>query len=90
LKIPHIGWNQVHLTQKHPLFNNIPDNSNFYFVHSYMPSSLPPSAVYGTTTYGSQTFPCIIGNGSNLIATQFHLEKSGDIGLEVLRNFSRI
>jgi len=90
LKIPHIGWNQVHLTQKHPLFNNIPDNSNFYFVHSYMPSSLPSSSVYGTTTYGSQTFPCIIGNGSNLMATQFHLEKSGDIGLEVLRNFSRI
>jgi len=88
LKIPHIGWNQVHLTQKHPLFNNIPDNSNFYFVHSYAPSSIPTSDVYGTTTYGTQTFPCIIGNGSNLMATQFHLEKSGDIGLEVLRNFS--
>jgi len=90
LKIPHIGWNQVHFTKEHPIFAGIPDNSNFYFVHSYAPAECLPSAVYGETTYGTQTFSCVVGNGSNLIATQFHLEKSGDVGLEVLRNFSRL
>jgi imidazole glycerol-phosphate synthase subunit HisH len=88
LKIPHIGWNQVNFTKEHPIFKGIPNNSNFYFVHSFAPFACDIASIYGTTTYGSQTFPCIIGNGSNLIATQFHLEKSGDIGLEVLRNFS--
>jgi len=91
LKIPHIGWNQVHFTEEHPIFKGIPDNSNFYFVHSYYPSmgKEPFPFTYGTSTYGSQTFPCIIGK-DNLIATQFHLEKSGEIGLKVLGNFSRI
>jgi len=90
LKIPHIGWNQVNFTKEHPIFKGIPNNSNFYFVHSFAPFACDAAAVYGTTTYGLQTFPCVIGNGSNLIATQFHLEKSGDIGLEVLRNFSNL
>jgi glutamine amidotransferase len=90
LKIPHIGWNQVNFTKEHPIFKDIPNNSNFYFVHSYAPSGCDTETIYGTTTYGSQTFPCIIGNGNGLIATQFHLEKSGDIGLKVLRNFSRL
>jgi len=90
LKIPHIGWNQVHFTKEHPLFKSIPDNSNFYFVHSYHPrEGKEPFTTYGTSTYGSQTFPCIIGK-DNLIATQFHLEKSGEIGLKTLENFSRI
>jgi len=88
LKIPHIGWNQVHFTKEHPIFKDIPDNSNFYFVHSYHPSvGKEPFSTYGTCTYGSQTFPCIIGK-DNLIATQFHLEKSGEIGLKVLGNFA--
>jgi len=90
LKIPHIGWNQVNFTKEHQIFKGIPNNSNFYFVHSYAPFDCDAAEIYGTTTYGSQTFPCIIGNGNNLIATQFHLEKSGEIGLEVLRNFSRL
>jgi glutamine amidotransferase len=86
LKIPHIGWNQVDFTIEHPIFKGIPSGSNFYFVHSYHPNAVPPECIYGTTTYGSQTFPCVIGNGS-LVATQFHLEKSGELGLQVLRNF---
>jgi glutamine amidotransferase len=90
LKIPHIGWNQVHFTKEHLIFKGIPDNSNFYFVHSYYPCiGKEPFLIYGTSTYGSQTFPCIIGK-DNLIATQFHLEKSGEIGLKVLDNFSKI
>jgi len=86
LKIPHIGWNQVNFVQEHPVFKGIPNGENFYFVHSYYPD-VAGEFVYGTTTYGSQTFPCVIGS-KNIIATQFHLEKSGDIGLQVLRNFS--
>jgi glutamine amidotransferase len=89
LKIPHIGWNQVNFTKEHPIFKDIPNNSNFYFVHSYHPS-IQPETAYATTTYGSQTFASIIGNGSNLIAAQFHLEKSGDVGLKMLENFSRL
>jgi glutamine amidotransferase len=87
LKIPHIGWNQVNFTREHPIFKGIPSGSNFYFVHSYHPDCAD-DAIYGKTTYGSQTFPSIIGAGS-IIAAQFHLEKSGDAGLQVLKNFAR-
>jgi len=87
LKIPHIGWNQVNFEREHPIFKGIENNSNFYFVHSYHPEcKAPPTNVYATTMYGSQTFPCVIGLNS-IIATQFHLEKSGDVGLQVLKNF---
>jgi len=88
LKIPHIGWNQVDYAKEHPIFKGIPSGSNFYFVHSYHPC-VSDAIVYGTTTYGSQTFPCIVGK-DNIIATQFHLEKSGDVGLQVLKNFCAI
>ncbi|MCL2282009.1 MAG: imidazole glycerol phosphate synthase subunit HisH [Fibromonadales bacterium] len=86
LKIPHIGWNQVNFIKEHPIFKGIPNNSNFYFVHSYHPS-LNREFIYGTTTYGSQTFPSLIGK-DNIIAAQFHLEKSGELGLKVLSNFA--
>jgi glutamine amidotransferase len=87
LKIPHIGWNQVDYAIEHPIFKGIPSGSNFYFVHSYHPRL--NNGIYGTTTYGTQTFPCVIGK-DNLVATQFHLEKSGEAGLKVLRNFCYI
>jgi glutamine amidotransferase len=86
LKIPHMGWNQVNFTEKHPVLKDIPNGSNFYFVHSYHYDSYDTDVIYGTTTYGSQTFPSIIGR-DNLIATQFHLEKSGEAGLKMLENF---
>jgi glutamine amidotransferase len=86
LKIPHIGWNQVDYATQHPIFKGIPSGSNFYFVHSYHPRL--NNGIYGTTTYGTQTFPCVIGK-DNLVATQFHLEKSGEAGLAVLRNFCK-
>ena len=88
LKIPHIGWNQVNFSREHPIFKDIPNGSNFYFVHSYHPC-LEKDHVYGTTVYGSQTFPCIIGK-DNLIAAQFHLEKSGEVGLKMLGNFAKL
>ena len=86
LKIPHMGWNQVHFTQPHPLLEGVPSGSEFYFVHSYHPE-VAAEYSYAETTYGSQTFPCVIGK-DNLVATQFHTEKSGEVGLRLLKNFS--
>ncbi|MDR1760678.1 MAG: imidazole glycerol phosphate synthase subunit HisH [Fibrobacter sp.] len=87
IKIPHMGWNQVSYPKMHPIFKNIKSGSDFYFVHSYYPQ-VSSEFVFGETVYGTQKFPSLIGK-DNLIAAQFHLEKSGDAGLEVLKNFSR-
>lgn len=87
LKIPHIGWNNVSIIKEHPILKGIPNNSYFYFVHSYHP--ITSSTVYGVSSYGTQEFPSLIGK-NNLIAAQFHLEKSGEIGLTMLENFCKI
>ena len=85
IKIPHMGWNQVHFSKEHPLFKGIQNDSDFYFVHSFYPQV---KALYtiAETTYGTQTFASAVCK-ENLMATQFHLEKSGDKGLQVLKNF---
>ena len=85
LKIPHMGWNQVNFTQDHPIMAGIRNGSDFYYVHSYHPV-VPAENAFAETTYGTQTFQGLIGKG-NLVASQFHLEKSGDVGLKVLENF---
>lgn len=85
LKIPHMGWNQVNFTKDHPIFVGIENGSEFYYVHSYHPQ-VPAEFSFAQTTYGTQTFQCAVGR-DNLIATQFHLEKSGEFGLQVLKNF---
>tara|TARA_B100001559_G_C16500162_1_gene622913 strand:- start:2711 stop:3340 length:630 start_codon:yes stop_codon:yes gene_type:complete len=85
MKIPHIGWNQVSLTRQHQAFNNLPDNSYFYFVHSYYADPMDKNLVLASTDYGGQ-FASAISSG-NLVAVQFHPEKSGSIGLEFYRNF---
>jgi imidazole glycerol-phosphate synthase subunit HisH len=85
LKIPHMGWNQVGLTNKHYIFNDIPDKSSFYFVHSYYPDLHSSDIEVGVTEYGirfSSAFSL-----DNLIAVQFHPEKSGPHGLKLLDNF---
>lgn len=87
LKIPEMGWNQVNFLKPHPIFEGIPSGSEFYFVHSYHPAEIAEGSSIAETTYGSQTFVSALGK-ENLVATQFHLEKSGDIGLKVLKNFS--
>ena len=87
IKIPHMGWNQVELLKWHPLFEGIPNNSDFYFVHSFHPAKIREENALSKTTYGSQTFTSAVCK-ENLVATQFHLEKSGDVGLRVLKNFS--
>jgi glutamine amidotransferase len=85
LKIPHMGWNGVHLHKKHSVLEGITPADEFYFVHAYYPLPAVDGYVVGTTSYGIE-FPSIIGY-ENLIAVQFHPEKSGRAGLRILRNF---
>lgn len=85
-KVPQIGWNSVAQTQSHPLFKDIPDHSEFYFVHSYYPDPLTPQEVLGQTGYAGAQFASVLGR-QNLAATQFHPEKSGRVGLKLLENF---
>ena len=87
LKVPHMGWNQVHQTFPHPLFTGIPPSGHFYFVHSYYPEPADRSLVAGETDY-SRRFCSVLVQG-NLVATQFHPEKSGEIGLRLYQNFLR-
>jgi imidazole glycerol-phosphate synthase subunit HisH len=86
-KIPQMGWNAVAQRRPHPLFAGLDDNSEFYFVHSYYPNPADPDLVLGTTAYAGTTFASVLGRGA-LAATQFHPEKSGRIGLRMLRNFA--
>lgn len=86
-KVPQIGWNQVQPAPafaEHPLFASIPAGSDFYFVHSYY-CDVPPVLVAGTTNYGL-AFPAVVLR-DNLAAVQFHPEKSGRWGLQLLHNF---
>ena len=85
LKVPHMGWNQVHYTFDSPLFQGIPDGSNFYFVHSFVAQPDDPSVILAETEYGVRF--CSAVQKGNLVATQFHPEKSGALGLQVYRNF---
>jgi glutamine amidotransferase len=85
-KVPHMGWNQVQQVQGHPLWDGIPDNSSFYFVHSYY--AVPDNSAHtvGVTEYGSM-FTCAVAK-DNIFATQFHPEKSAQLGLRLYRNFT--
>jgi glutamine amidotransferase len=87
LKVPHMGWNRVRQTQKHPLWEGIRDDSWFYFVHSYyvVPDEHRISA--GESTYGG-VFTCAVAS-DNIFATQFHPEKSSAAGLRIYENFTR-
>ena len=87
LKVPHMGWNQVSQRISHPLFEGIPDGANFYFVHSYYGEPEDSSLVAGETEYGV-IMGSVIARG-NLVATQFHPEKSGESGLKMYANFLR-
>ncbi len=85
LKVPHMGWNRVCAAGESFLFRDIPDGSSFYFVHSYYPDPEDDAAVVATCEYGV-TFTAALGRG-NLHAVQFHPEKSGKWGLQLLQNF---
>ena len=87
-KVPHMGWNQVRQRVAHPIFDGIDDGAYFYFVHSYYPKPDDDSVVIGETDYGV-SFASVLAQ-DNVIATQFHPEKSGRDGLRFYRNFLHI
>lgn len=86
IKIPHMGWNSVSHKNNHPLWRSISSEERFYFVHSYYVKEEESGIVQGQTEYG-QTFTSAIAK-DNLFACQFHPEKSGSAGLQLLKNFS--
>lgn len=101
VKVPHMGWNRVESVRPHPLLPEPPAGDDYYFVHSYYAEPAwndpevvhsddlgvyPPGVVYGRTEYAGVRFASAVGKGS-LFAAQFHPEKSGDAGLEILRRF---
>ena len=85
LKIPHMGWNQVHQLHPHPLWENIPQDSRFYFVHSYY-AQADDAAIMAATTQYPDAFTCALAQ-DNVFAVQFHPEKSQTVGLQLLTNF---
>ena len=84
-KVPHMGWNSVEFTRTHPILKDISQGSYFYFVHSYYADPADADAVAGITEYGVPF--CSVYARGNLVATQFHPEKSGSAGLKIYRNF---
>jgi len=85
LKIPHMGWNGVSIQKAHPVLSEVKADDEFYFVHGYYPAPDDSAHVIGTTGYGIP-FTSVLGY-KNIIATQFHPEKSGRPGLSILKNF---
>lgn len=88
LKIPHMGWNNVEVKSSHPLFESVPNQSYFYFVHSYYVVPEDKATVATTTNYGVDFVSGI--HHENIHAFQFHPEKSQQLGLTVLKNFSTL
>jgi glutamine amidotransferase len=86
LKVPHIGWNQVRQARPHPVFAGIPDGACFYFVHSYYPQVADAGLTIGETDYGVRFTAAFARD--NIVAVQFHPEKSGRHGLRLLANFA--
>ena len=84
-KVPQMGWNRVHQTRSHPVWADVPDNSYFYFVHSFYAKPLDVRHTAGVSDYG-QPFTSAVSR-DNIFATQFHPEKSADMGLMLYRNF---
>ena len=88
VKVPHIGWNTVAYPRESRLFDGIPEDTAFYFVHSYYLQPVDPSWVIGSTSHGID-FAAAVGRG-DIYAVQFHPEKSSEAGLRLLGNFGRI
>lgn len=88
LKVPHMGWNSVRLNLSHPAFEDIPQDSYFYFVHSYYAVPAGTDGQVGATEYGVSF--CSVYARANLVATQFHPEKSGATGVRIYKNFAEM
>ncbi len=85
LKVPHMGWNTVHFRLPHPVFEDLPQDSSFYFIHSYYPVPAEAAHAAAETEYG-ETFVSAVA-AANVVAVQFHPEKSGPVGLRLISNF---
>jgi glutamine amidotransferase len=88
LRVPHVGWNEVTIRQPHPIFSDLPDESFFYFVHSYYVQPSDASCILGETDY-EMRYASICGR-ENIVGVQFHPEKSQAAGLRLLRNFAEM
>ncbi len=86
LKVPHMGWNEVHQVQPHALWNDVPAASRYYFVHSFYPAPAEPQVTAGASDYGVH-FTCAIAR-DNIFGVQFHPEKSHQAGLALFANFA--
>ena len=86
LKIPHMGWNEVRVVQPHPLLADVAPGDEFYFVHGYYPAPARQEDVYAVTDYEIE-FACALGRG-NYFGLQCHPEKSGRVGLKILKRFA--
>jgi len=87
VKVPHMGWNTLNFTKPNLLFDGIPEETYVYFVHSLYPAPEEESIVVAKTEYGT-TFTSAVAD-KNIYGTQFHPEKSGDVGLKILKNFAK-
>jgi glutamine amidotransferase len=87
LKVPHMGWNELRASHGHPVLRHIRPGDEVYFVHSYYPAPGDARDVLATSRYGVE-FAAVIGR-ENIVATQFHVEKSGPVGLKILGEFAR-
>lgn len=87
LKVPHMGWNRVRQTRPHPVWAGVPDNAWFYFVHSYHAQPANPDHVIGSTEYVHEFASAIARD--NIVAFQFHPEKSQNLGMTLLANFAQ-
>ncbi len=85
IKIPHMGWNQIKVKGKKDILRDIPDNSYFYFDHSYYVEPEDKNTIIATTQYGEEFVSAV--NQGNVWGVQFHPEKSSDLGLKILKNF---
>lgn len=85
LKVPHMGWNEVHQAHSHPIWQGIAEGARFYFVHSYYVEAGEPDLILGHTQYGFPFTSAVARD--NIVATQFHPEKSAQAGLALLANF---
>ena len=86
LKVPHMGWNSIKIRTEHPFFEGIPDEIYVYFVHSYYVST-DASHILASCDYGIEFAASVLNDFGNVIGTQFHPEKSGNMGLKMLQNF---
>lgn len=89
LKVPHMGWNEIHVVNQYPLINDLPPEPRFYFVHSYHVKAEDNKYVIARTHYGHD-FDSMITNGDNIFGAQFHPEKSHKFGMKLFENFARI